>query len=169
MSKRNTPENLLLTGYYPGVIGKITESHAVYYHENRGFDVSFETQVGRELSEFIRHAQEKRDGFWTAVVNGDFAGFAAIDGALTASEGARLRWFIVDPGFHGRGLGSLLLNRAVGFCREAGHPKIFLWTFKGLKRARLIYERSGFKLAEEHTVRQWGGEIVEQKFELHLE
>jgi hypothetical protein len=41
-------------GYFPGAVGKITELHAVYYHENWGFDISFETQVGRELSEFLR-------------------------------------------------------------------------------------------------------------------
>ena len=40
-------------GYYPGVVRKIIESHAVYYFENWGFDVTFETQVGRELSEFV--------------------------------------------------------------------------------------------------------------------
>jgi len=39
-----------LTGYFPGVVGKITEQHAIYYYENWGFDVSFETQVGKELS-----------------------------------------------------------------------------------------------------------------------
>jgi GNAT superfamily N-acetyltransferase len=168
MKSEGTVEDMKLTGYFPGVIGKVTELHALYYHENWGFDVSFETQVGRELSNFIRNVQEERDGFWAAVVNGTFAGAAAIDGTLKESEGARLRWFIVDPGFHGRGLGSLLLNRAIGFGREAGHRKIFLWTFKGLNRARMLYERAGFRLVEEHAVEQWGGEIVEQKFELHL-
>jgi GNAT superfamily N-acetyltransferase len=168
MAKRETHDAIRLTGYYPGVIGKITELHAVYYHENWGFDVSFETQVGRELSDFIRDFRRDRDGFWAAVMNGAFAGAAAIDGARTDSEGARLRWFIVDPEFHGRGLGGLLLNRAIEFCREAGHRKVFLWTFKGLNRARLLYERAGFRLAEEHTGRQWGGELLEQKFELHL-
>ena len=53
-------------GYYPGVVGKITEIHAVYYNEHWGFDVSFETQVGRELSEFISNFDEDRDGFWSA-------------------------------------------------------------------------------------------------------
>lgn len=157
-----------MTGYFPGVVGKITELHAVYYHENWGFDVSFETQVGRELSDFILKFQEKRDGFWAVLVDGTFAGAAAIDGTQTESEGARLRWFIVDPGSHGRGLGKRLLNRAVAFCGEAGHRKVFLWTFKGLNRARLLYERAGFRLAEEHAVEQWGGKLIEQKFELHL-
>ena len=54
-------------GYYPGVVGKITEIHAVYYHEHWGFDVSFETQVGRELSIFVSEFDKERDGgsqFW---------------------------------------------------------------------------------------------------------
>jgi hypothetical protein len=46
-------------GYYPGVVGKITEIHAVYYHEHWGFDVSFETQVGRELSIFVSEFDER--------------------------------------------------------------------------------------------------------------
>ena len=41
------------TGYVPGVVGKITEVHGIYYYENWGLDVSFETEVGRELSEFV--------------------------------------------------------------------------------------------------------------------
>jgi GNAT superfamily N-acetyltransferase len=168
MTKGDTPDAIRLTGYYPGVIGKVIELHAVYYHENWGFDLSFETQVGRELSEFVGNVREKRDGFWAAVVDEAFAGAVAIDGAPAGGEGARLRWFIVDPEFQGRGLGSLLLTRALDFCREAGHRKIFLWTFKGLNRARLLYERAGFRLAEEHRVRQWGDEITEQKFELLL-
>jgi GNAT superfamily N-acetyltransferase len=168
VKKQSRTEDIQLTGYYPGVIGKITELHAVYYHENWGFDVSFETQVGRELSDFIRDFRREKDGFWAAVMNGVFAGAVAIDGLQTGSEGARLRWFIVDPEFHGRGFGSLLINKAIGFCREAGHRKVFLWTFKGLNRARLLYERVGFRLAEEHAVWQWGGDLVEQKFELHL-
>ena len=51
-------------GYYPGVVGKIIESHAVYYFENWGFDVTFETQVGRELSEFVSNFDKNRDSLW---------------------------------------------------------------------------------------------------------
>jgi len=65
---------LKLIKYFPGIVGKITEEHAIYYYENWGFDISFETQVGRELSEFLMEFQEDRDGFWTATVSGEFAG-----------------------------------------------------------------------------------------------
>lgn len=157
-----------LTGYFPGAIGKITELHAAYYHKNWGFDVSFETQVARELSEFISGFQKNRDGFWVAKEVGEFAGSIAIDGRQAEERGARVRWFIVDPRFQGYGIGSVLLREAIQFCRTAGHNKIYLWTFKGLDSARLLYERAGFQLREEHDVDQWGRNITEQMFDMSL-
>ncbi len=155
-----------IKGYYPGVIGKIVELHAVYYHDNWGFDISFETQVGRELSEFLSRFDSSRDGFWSAVVDGKFVGAIAIDGE--PQEGARLRWFIVHPAVQGKGVGRALIEEAIKFCRNVGHRKIYLWTFKGLETARHLYESTGFILAEEHEVDQWGTRIREQKFELSL-
>jgi GNAT superfamily N-acetyltransferase len=164
-SKRDRWE---LTGYYPGVVGKVTEIHATYYYENWGFDVSFETQVGRELSEFIRNFEENRDGFWVSTINGELAGAIAIDGSEADEEGARLRWFIVPPKFQGRGIGGTLIKRAIDFCKEASFRKIFLWTFEGLDEARSLYEQEGFQLSQEHDAYQWGQKIKEQKFQLEL-
>ena len=160
--------NMEITGYFPGVIGKITELHAVYYNENWGFDASFEVQVGSELSDFISEYNEKRDGFWVGKIDGDFAGCVAIDGRQAESDGARLRWFIVTPRYHGKGFGGSLLREAVEFCREAGHKRVFLWTFDGLDAARTLYEREGFRLCEEHQVWQWGQKINEQMFNITL-
>jgi len=159
---------LELTGYFPGVVGKITEEHATYYYENWGFDISFETQVGRELSEFLMGFQEKRDGFWVATIRGEFAGAIAIDGSQAGKEGARLRWFIVTPRFQGYGIGKKLLRESLKFSKEAGHKRVYLWTFKGLETARILYEREGFRLCKAHEVRQWGQDIVEQMYDLSL-
>jgi len=161
-------DNLKLSGYYPGVIGQITERHAVYYSENWGFDVSFETQVARELSAFITAFRPDGDGFWAALVDSVFAGSIAIDGSLADTEGARLRWFIVAPEFQGMGIGSALIRQAVHFCKKAGHRRVFLWTFRGLGAARTLYEREGFTLAIEKPVQQWGREIIEEQFTLDL-
>ena len=155
-------------GYSPGVIGRITEAHALYYHEHWGFDVSFETQVGRELSAFMAAFQEGRDGFWAATEGGRFAGSVAIDGREAHPEGARLRWFIVVQGYQGTGLGKSLLRRAVDFCRQTGFPRVYLWTFEGLDTARALYEGEGFRLCEKHAVNQWGQRITEQMYELHF-
>jgi len=162
------PEPIRIRGYYPGVIGRITEAHAVYYHIYWGFDVTFETQVGGELSEFIAHFQPQRDGFWAADFDGRFAGSIAIDGRPASREGARLRWFIVPAELQGRGIGNDLMARCLEFCRRSGHKKIYLWTFAGLEAARKLYTRYGFRLIEEHEARQWGQTIREQKYVLTL-
>jgi GNAT superfamily N-acetyltransferase len=157
-----------IQGYYPGVVGQITEIHAVYYSEHWGFDVSFETQVGRELSDFISRFEDDRDGFWVATKDGKFAGAVAIDGQMADTEGARLRWFIVSPELQNVGVGKKLISKAVEFCRKKKFPKVFLWTFEGLDAARRLYEREYFRLSETHEVEQWGQHIKEQKFELIL-
>ena len=158
-----------LSGYYPGVIGKITEIHAVFYHEHWGFDVSFETQVGSELAEFMSNFDDNRDGLWVASQDGEFAGSVAIDGQKVYADGARLRWFIVTPGFQNAGIGKKLISQAVEFCRLKKYSKIFLWTFEGLDAARRLYEQQKFRLSEVHEVVQWGQHIKEQKFELVLQ
>jgi GNAT superfamily N-acetyltransferase len=154
-------------GYTPGTIGRITEAHAVYYHQHWGFDASFESQVARELSEFVSEFQVDRDGLWVADSGGRFAGSIAIDAKLSDTEGARLRWFIVVPAHQGSGIGRALLQEAVAFCRRKGYRSIFLWTFEGLTHARRLYEEIGFRLVQEHAVRQWGQPITEQKFVLN--
>ena len=154
-----------IQGYFPGAVGKITEIHAVYYHEHWGFDASFETQVGRELSVFVAEYDSRRDGLWVATCDGGFAGSIAIDGRNAHAEGARLRWFIVAPDFQNAGLGKELISRAVEFCKKKKYPSIFLWTFEGLDRARRLYEHEQFRLIESHEARQWGQHIQEQKFE----
>jgi GNAT superfamily N-acetyltransferase len=155
-----------ITDYFPGAIGKITELHAVYYFQNWGFDLSFEAQVARELSEFLVRFDQHSDFFQTAFSGDTFAGAIAIDGQQ--EEGARLRWFIVDPVYQGQKIGDLLIRNAVDFCKNANHKKIFLWTFQGLDAARKLYEKHCFRLTEEHSVRQWGQLINEQKFEMSL-
>jgi GNAT superfamily N-acetyltransferase len=156
------------TDYVPGVVGKITEVHGVYYYENWGFDISFEAQVGRELSDFVARLQAGQDGLWVAHVAGAFAGSVAIDGSDAHKQGARLRWFIVAPAFQGSGIGKALLGKSIRFCKEVDYNRLFLWTFEGLETARYLYESAGFCLSQERDVRQWGRDIKEQRFDLTL-
>lgn len=159
----------IVEGYFPGVLGRVTGAHALYYHRHWGFDVSFEVQVAREFAEFLVEFDRSRDGLWTAMGKNRFAGSIVIDGRQAESSGARLRWFIVVPEFQRTGIGFALADRAVAFCRNQGYLKIFLWTFRGLDAARSIYEKLGFALCEEHDVFQWGQTIREQRFELNLQ
>ncbi len=158
-----------IVDYFPGLIGLITHAHADCYHREWGFGAPFETQVAGELAAFVARFRPERDGLWAAVEDGRFLGSVAVDGGLSATEGARLRWFIVVPEARGRGLGRRLIHAALSFCRERRHPIVFLWTFKGLDAARAIYESHGFRLAEEMPSDHWGRGIIEQKFRVETD
>lgn len=157
-----------LSGYIPGAIGRIAELHGIYYHEHWGFDLFFESKVAMELSEFLRRFNEAHNGFWVASVEEKLVGSIAIDGFHRNSKGGHLRWFIVAPENQGQGIGKMLLEKAVEFCRKMKFNKVYLWTFSGLDPARHLYEKFGFRLCEEHEGKQWGRTVTEQKFELIL-
>jgi GNAT superfamily N-acetyltransferase len=163
-----TVQPTIQQGYFPGVIGWITQAHAVYYHRHWGFDATFEAQVANELSAFVASYDPRRDGLWAASCEDRLVGSIAIDGREAWSAGARLRWFLVLPESQGAGIGAQLARAAVDFCRQQGYPAIFLWTFQGLAAARRVYEKCGFGLCAEHDVAQWGQCIREQKFEMKL-
>lgn len=157
-----------ISGYYPGVIGQIVELHALYYRQHWGLDISFEIQVASELASFVDSFDQKRDGLWVASTDEGLIGSIAIDGREEKREGARLRWFLVEPRLQGRGLGKRLIGLAIDHCRQAGYRQVYLWTFRGLNVARCLYEKEGFALDGEEELFQWGSVIREQKFILAL-
>lgn len=162
---RQTSGDIEIKGYFPGMVGKIVEEHAVYYNGFWSMDHTFEAQVGEEISQCLASFNPEQDGLWAALVDGRFAGSVAIVGT---DEGARLRWFLVNPAYHGHGLGLLLLEHALKFCRERHYKRVFLWTFRGLEAARRLYLGYGFEMTEEHQVQQWGRELYEQRYDLNL-
>ncbi len=157
-----------LRNYKVGDIGQITVSHSAYYHAHWSLDSTFEVEVASELAEFVNGFDKKKDGLWVAEYEGKFAGAIAIAGKNIDIDGARLRWFIVEQPLQGKGIGQLLIQRAVDFCREKNYKKITLWTFAGLDPARILYERAGFRLIEATPKKLWGRSIMDQKFELVL-
>jgi GNAT superfamily N-acetyltransferase len=160
--------DIRLSGYVPGVIGRIAELHAIYYYRHWGFHVFFESKVATELSEFLRRFKEERDGFWVANVDERIVGSIAIDGVNHDNKGAHLRWFIVAPEDQGQGIGKILIEEAIEFCRRKRFGRVYLWTFAGLDAARHLYERYGFRLCEQCEGNQWGKTTTEQMFELNL-
>lgn len=158
----------IIKGYIPGSIGRVAEMHGTYYHRHWDFGLFFEAMVATELATFLGRYSEERDGFWTVSAAGRVEGAIGIDGTRGAAEGAHLRWFIVSDALRGKGLGNQLLDAAIGFCRSAGHRRVCLWTFEGLNAARHLYEKSGFRLVEQHIGNRWGREVNEQRFVLQL-
>lgn len=158
----------IVNGYLPGSIGRVAELHGIYYHQHWGFGLFFEAKVAAELAEFLRRYDDRRDGFWAASLEGRVEGSIAIDGLHAEGEGAHLRWFIVADALRGTGIGTRLINGAIDFCRKRGYQRVYLWTFENLNAARHLYEKTGFKLVEQHRGTQWGKEVDEQRFLLQL-
>ena len=162
------PEIEIARGYIPGSIGRVAELHGIYYHKHWGFGLFFEAKVATDHAEFLGRYGEKRDGFWVASLEDRIQGSIAIDGIKAESEGAHLRWFIMSDLLRGKGIGNRLIETAIDFCRGRRYKRVYLWTFEGLDAAKHLYEKTGFKLIEQHRGTQWGKEVKEQKFELWL-
>lgn len=161
----------VVEGYRPGAIGRIAALHADYYSRHWGLGLAFEAKVARDAAAFALRMDPARDRWWLVLDESEgraICGSLAIDGSEADDGTAHLRWFIMADRTRGRGLGESMMRRATGFCREAGFAAVYLWTFAGLDAARHLYERHGFRLAEQLTNDQWGMPLPEQRFVLPL-
>ena len=150
-------------GYQPGMIGRITEMHAAFYAP-RGLRPVLR-KPGRDRRGRIRRpAQPDRQPCRLALLNDRIVGSVAIDGQDLGNNHAHLRWFILDDGCRGSGVGRQLLAEAVAYCDRLGFAATRLWTFKGLDAARKLYESVGFQLVREEAGEQWGSTVTEQQF-----
>ncbi len=153
------------TGLRPGDIGEIVRLHGVLYAREYGFDRTFEAYVAEPLARFAISASA-RERLWIAERDGAIVGCVAIVAA--SPQVAQLRWFLVDPTARGSGLGTRLLDEAIAFSRACGYGSILLWTVGALAAAARLYRAKGFARTEEKPLRQWGVDVVEEKYERKL-
>jgi GNAT superfamily N-acetyltransferase len=166
----------IVEGAIPGALDRVVAMHADYYAREHGMGEIFERKVAEGLREFLPRAHSPLNRLWLATTvepsdqagqtrqTGQIVGSIAIDGEDLGGGQAHLRWFILDDGCRGQGMGAALLRKAVEFVEAAGFERTVLWTFKGLDAARHLYEREGFRLAEEYAGAQWGVSLMEQRF-----
>ncbi|WP_191488804.1 helix-turn-helix domain-containing GNAT family N-acetyltransferase [Pseudomonas sp. FEN] len=152
------------SGYRPGLVGRVTEMHAAFYSRHANFGQFFESQVAMGLADFAGRLEPPCNRVWVATHDERIVGSIVIDGEDLGNNQAHLRWFILDDGCRGRGVGRQLLSEALCFCDQFGFAAIQLWTFKGLDAARRLYEAFGFELTSEATGQQWGTSVTEQQF-----
>ncbi|WP_414148546.1 GNAT family N-acetyltransferase [Erwinia sp. BNK-24-b] len=154
----------IVTGYHAGMIGRITEMHGSYYAREHDFGSFFEGKVAAGLVDFVARIDKPCNQIWLAMINERIVGSVAIDGQDLGNNEAHLRWFILDDGCRGSGLGKKLIAEAVNFCDEQSFSAVQLWTFNKLTAARRLYETFGFELSKEWEGVQWGSPITEQQF-----
>ncbi|HRP07593.1 MAG TPA: GNAT family N-acetyltransferase [Gemmatimonadales bacterium] len=150
----------------PGDVATIVRLHGEIYALERGWDSSFEQYVADGLGHFSASPDDRRNRIWLVEESEELIGMIGI--VADGIDSAQLRWFLVVPAARGRGLGTMLLDRAVRFCRDAGYRSVFLWTVAGLDKAATLYTRSGFTLVETIEHRRWGEHLIEQRYEMEL-
>lgn len=150
----------------PGDLGAIVHLHGTLYAREYGFDSTFEAYVAGPLAEFVL-APGDRNRLWIAERGEGIIGCIAIVG-VSHTE-AQLRWFLVDPAARGLGLGKLLSREAIAFSRHCGYDSVFLWTVSALTAAAKLYRDAGFVKVEEKPGRQWGVDVVEERYTLRLD
>jgi GNAT superfamily N-acetyltransferase/DNA-binding MarR family transcriptional regulator len=155
---------VIKSGYRPGLVGRITEMHATYYAREYNFGQFFESQVASGLAEFVARLDEPGNAIWAAIQDDRIVGSVALEAPTSTPRKAHLRWFILDDGCRGQGVGRQLLQKALAFSDAQGFKSTELWTFEGLDAARRLYESFGFKLSHEQQGRRWGRTVTEQKF-----
>ena len=156
----------LRTELKPGDVGTIIYLHGTIYAHEYGFDPTFEAYVAAPLAQFVR-ADLARERVWIAEQDRRIVGCIAIVGV--SPQVAQLRWFLVDPRARGMGLGKRLLNEAIAFCSACEYRSITLWTVSTLAAAIHLYLKAGFVKLEEKPGRQWGVDLIEEKYELALD
>ncbi len=104
---------------------------------------------------------------WLAERQGKIVGCIAI--VASAPEVAQLRWFLVDPSARGLGIGRMLIHEAIAFSRACGYKSVILWTVSVLTVAAHLYRSVGFRLVERKPAKQWGVDVIEERYELNLE
>lgn len=158
------PTLTIASGYRTGMIARITEMHAQYYARTSGFGAVFESVVAGGLAAFCPRLSSPCNGVWLALLDGRMVGSVAVDGEDLGEGIAHLRWFIMDDCARGSGAGRRLLETALEFVDSRRVRETHLWTFAGLAAARHLYESCGFRCVEERPGRQWGREVLEQRF-----
>lgn len=159
------PSFLIRNDLRPGDVDAIVKLHGTLYGEEYGFDHTFEHYVAQPLTLFAE-SREKHQKIWIVERDGKLRGSVAI--VRVSEREAQLRWLLIHPELRGQGIGRLLVESAVNFCRECGYGTIFLWTVGFLDAAAHLYRSFGFKITEKKTSRVWGLTLTEERYELVL-
>lgn len=158
---------VIIRPYRVGEIGHIVSRHGVLYHEEHGWDGTFEGFVAEIAGAFARAHDPLREGCWVAERDGELLGsvFVVDDGEGTA----KLRMLYVEPAARGLGVGRKLVEQAIDFARVTGYRRLTLWTNDILHSARRIYATAGFRLVAEERHTSFGQDLIGQNWDLDLD
>jgi DNA-binding MarR family transcriptional regulator/N-acetylglutamate synthase-like GNAT family acetyltransferase len=142
-------------------ITNMIEKQRSFYAVAHGWDETF-------LSYLYETFNADIEKIWIAESGGKFAGCIGL--VNHDEKTAQLRWFLVDPAFQKKGVGTQLLESIVQYCRENKYESIFLWTVSTMSTARPLYKKFGFEIKEiQEEKLLWGAKLVEERWDLELQ
>jgi peptidyl-dipeptidase Dcp len=157
-------ENISIrTDLRSGDIGYVTYLHGSLYFREYKYGLPFENYVAKGLCEFYEKYNPERNRIWACEHQDRMIGFLLL---MDRGEAAQLRYFLIEPGYRGMGLGSKLMNLYMDFLRECGYKSSYLWTTHELSTAAILYKRHGFQLTEEKESNTFGKPLMEQRYDL---
>ena len=156
----------IIRPHQPGDIGWIIHRQGLLYHEEYGWDETFEALVAEIAASFVMNFDPKLERCWIAEREGQVVGSVFV--VKKTPDTAQLRLLYVDPGARGLGIGGRLVEECVRFARAHGYKTLTLWTNDILTSARRIYESVGFRLVAEEPHHSFGKDLVGQNWDLDL-
>jgi GNAT superfamily N-acetyltransferase len=146
-------------------IDKMVSFHCTIVAEPYRLDKQFEAQMKEGLKAFIKNHNAKKDVIWLAEVQGQLVGTIGI---VHESESvARVRWLLVHPDYHEKGLEKELLEHALTFC-QGNYHKVCLLAATLFERLAPLAIGAGFKKVEERRIVLWGRAVTDERYELEL-
>lgn len=154
-------------GWIKGALGWVVAEHGRYYETHWQLGATFEAKVAEAMGEWMGRYDPARDLLLLALDDEGILGAISLDGSgpHVATDGARIRFFIMADRARGRGVGRFLMHHMMTFIRDAGFDRAFLTTFRGLDAARKLYENNGWVLTQESLDTSWGTPLHEQRFD----
>ena len=150
----------------PGDLGWIVHRQGLLYHQEYGWDETFDALVAEIAGGFVKRFDAKRERCWVAEREGEVVGSAFL--VRASDRVAKLRLLYVESSARGLGIGSRLVEECVSFARAKGYRTLTLWTNDILVSARKIYQAAGFRLVKEERHHSFGKDLVGQNWDLAL-
>jgi DNA-binding MarR family transcriptional regulator/N-acetylglutamate synthase-like GNAT family acetyltransferase len=151
-----------------GDVGWIIHRQTVLYHQEYGWDWTYEGLASRILGAFVAEFDPAREDGWVAERGGAIVGSIFLMKSDDPAV-AKLRLLYVEPVARGTGLGRRLVATCIARARELGYRQLTLWTNDVLVAARRIYQAAGFRLVSEAAHHSFGHDLVGQTWTLDLD
>ncbi len=148
----------------PGDIGYLIYLHGTLYGTEYGYRLPFDIYVARGFAEFLERYDPERDRAWICEDRGRIVGSIVL--MHRDNNIAQLRYFLLEKGYRGMGLGKRLMDLWMEFLSEKGYRGAYLLTAEGLDAAAALYRRYGFALTEETESTIFGIPVKELRYDL---